>query len=460
MRAGIFRLLLCIFLAVLCLPAGCVIAPEADGGGTEVAAGAEAGGGDEARNGAPETDVFTLPGLGRAFIFATPDPVIYWNEQPEGCKVQAQAALTESFEKPDIVFDAETQGAFIKLELNMDESSALFLRARRLPPFGGAEDWTPVVRISYKPLVIRMKSLGGYEMAVFEVTNELAAELINRLLPGGELIASADMIQGKDGTPYLGFGELNYGFQFGLDLRAGGPGEFVLEPRAERGEHPVVGFSWYGAAFICDSLSRMFGFKPAYTHIQSGAAADIQADGFRLPREAEWEYAARGPDSHKYPGGAPALNSSAANFLRSGDPFETRGGNPSAAGGPTTPVDFYDGGQKKGYKTANGVSHAGLYDMLGNVWEWCDDYFEEESAAGKAVDEEQPDGDVPAGEAGRLRVVRGTAWNTHRADVSFASRGFYKAGGFSYSLGLRLARTPKPDPKAGPYPALQGEESH
>ncbi|MDR1625194.1 MAG: formylglycine-generating enzyme family protein [Spirochaetia bacterium] len=412
---------------VFSLLAGCPSSPSEAGpedGAAGLSAGGDAGAGGEGS--------FVLPGLGSDFVFAVSNPSIFWEPQPGGGEIQVQVSRSAEFAEGTILLDARTAASGLRLGLGLEESSAFFLRARPVGFFGG--DWGPAVRISYKPLDIAMRQVKDCEMAVYEMTNGLLAEIVNRLLPGGEISVSGGMLRGKDGTPYLGLGELNYGFQFGLELlqEEDRPGVYALAPKAGRGEHPAVGLSWYGAAFICDSLSRMFGYRPAYARIAPGVTADAEGGGFRMPAEAEWDYAARGPDAFAYPGGAKTLDPRSANYLRSGDPFESLGRDSVSAGGPTSPAGFYDGMEKDGYKTVNGVSPLGLHDMLGNVWEWCDDVF-----AGEG--ENAAEGEAPQ-DAGRFRVVRGGAWNTRRADLSLGSRGWYKAEGFSYSLGLRLAR--------------------
>jgi formylglycine-generating enzyme required for sulfatase activity len=432
------------FPAALLLPfsvffalGGCPSSPSAagPGEGAELSTAGQAG----------EEGAFVLPGLGRDFVFAVPNPFIFWDPRPGGGEIQVQVSRSAEFGEAAILLDARASGPAKRLSLNMDASSVFFLRARPVEFFGG--DWSPAVRISYRPLDIAMLPVKDYEMAVYEMTNGLLAELINRLIPGGELSVSGGIIRGKDGAPYLGLGELNYGFQFGLELLQDQdiPGAYTLAPKAGRENHPAVGLSWYGAAFICNSLSRMFGYRPAYASVAPGVTADAESGGFRMPTEAEWDYAARGPDAFVYPGGAKTLDPRAANYLRSGDPFEGSARAPDAAGGPVNPVNFYDGTEKNGYKTANGVSPLGLYDMLGNVWEWCDDIFVEQDGQPAGDPKTAGNGENAEGppvDSGRFRVVRGGAWNTRREDISLESRGRYKAEGLSYSLGLRLARRP------------------
>ncbi|TET38007.1 MAG: hypothetical protein E3J72_04270, partial [Planctomycetota bacterium] len=114
-------------------------------------------------------------------------------------------------------------------------------------------------------------------------------------------------------------------------------GEYIPLPGRE--DHPAVYVSWEAANAYCEFLCWITG------------------DTWRLPTEAEWEYAALGgQDGRLYPTGA-AIDGTMANFRDSGDPFEI--GNLSW----TTPV---------GYFNATGY---GLYDMAGNVWEWCLDYY-------------------------------------------------------------------------------------
>jgi len=148
-----------------------------------------------------------------------------------------------------------------------------------------------------------------------------------------------------------------------------------------KAQHPIVCVRWEGAALFCNWLSKSHGLLPCYNI--STWKCDFSKNGFRLPTEAEWEYAARGgkyPPYTVYTHGN-EVNKSIANLPNSGDPFET---------GPypwTTPVAFYDGklkrkadfnwpGKQISFQTGNGANGYGLYDMQGNVWEWVNDWYQ------------------------------------------------------------------------------------
>ena len=191
-----------------------------------------------------------------------------------------------------------------------------------------------------------------------------------------------------------------------------------------RGRMPVTSVSWFGAAAYANWLSLEDGYRPCYD--TATWSCDISSGGYRLPSEAEWEYAARGGQNspyYNYPWGNDA-DTTKANWPNSGDPYET---------GPaphTTPVGFYDGelhrksdfgwpGSQETYQTANGANGYGLYDMAGNVWQWCNDWYRTDyykvspslDPAGPQLSEASP---MPDGKF--YRVLRGGNWYNGEPD--------------------------------------------
>ena len=135
--------------------------------------------------------------------------------------------------------------------------------------------------------------------------------------------------------------------------------------------------------------------------------SDLTGKSFRLPTEAEWEYAARGGSKSKH-----YKYSGSNNF----NDVAWYSGN---SGGKTHPV--------KG-KAPNEL---GLYDMSGNVWEWCSDWYGSYSSSAQT----NPKG--PS--TGSLRVIRGGSWEDNAGRCRVSDRGSFDPAGLSYSCGFRLA---------------------
>ncbi|MEI6750372.1 MAG: DUF1566 domain-containing protein [Bacteroidales bacterium] len=226
-----------------------------------------------------------------------------------------------------------------------------------------------------------------------------------------------------------------------------------------RMNHPVVGVMWYGAAAFCNWLSLQNGLEECYN--LSTWVCDFTKSGYRLPTEAEWEYAGRGGQNnpyYNYPWGDDQ-DITKANWPQSGDPYET-GDYPL-----TTPVGFYDGslryksdynwpGSAASYQTSNSANAFGLYDMAGNVWEFVNDWYGQNYYSLSPFDNPKgPDAGFIMPDGKPYRGMRGGNWyngytttsvNDGHSRVSNRNPSYYRGPQDPnhpwYHIGFRIAR--------------------
>ncbi|MHC6202215.1 formylglycine-generating enzyme family protein [Breznakiellaceae bacterium SP9] len=174
---------------------------------------------------------------------------------------------------------------------------------------------------------------------------------------------------------------------------------------AQTKNSPVTCVSWNDAVNYCNWKSRQEGLAQAYSINGTEVSWDRSANGYRLPTEAEWEYACRAGTTTPY---------------SSGNSVDTAGWYSSNSGDTTHPV---------GTKQANVW---GLYDMHGNVWEWCWDWYGDYSSG------DQTD---PLGAAsGSYRVWRGGGWDSIATYLRSAYRHGDSPTGRGSGLGFRVVR--------------------
>jgi formylglycine-generating enzyme required for sulfatase activity len=184
--------------------------------------------------------------------------------------------------------------------------------------------------------------------------------------------------------------------------------------------HPVSNVSWYDGVLYCNARSRRDGYDPVYRYtVVKGAAGngcydlenlkiDLNRNGYHLPTEAQWEYACRAGTTTIYYWG-----------------------------------DEMNGDYAWWFENANDVTHPvgtkkpnawGLYDMIGNLWEWCNDWN------GREYYEKSPLKNPRGPKSGEYRSLRGGGCRNRAEELRLTLRGRLDPDDHGFSYGFRCAR--------------------
>ncbi len=194
---------------------------------------------------------------------------------------------------------------------------------------------------------------------------------------------------------------------------------------------PVENISWLDAVAFCNARSEKEGLTPAYTIDDQIVSWDRSANGYRLPTEAEWEYACRaGTTTPFYMENSPSAEE--ANYYGH-YPYEIEDNYFSQGNLQVQPGEYRQTTVAVG---SFSESPYGLYDMHGNVSEWVWDYYGEYPTDGQTD---------PAGPTtGTLRVYRGGGWNDFAKNMRSAYRATLEQNKGSFNIGIRLVRNATP----------------
>jgi formylglycine-generating enzyme required for sulfatase activity/chitodextrinase len=313
----------------------------------------------------------------------------------------------------------------------------------RVVALGCGNNTTSLIHVPSGVFVMGSNEIGGYAapehevtltndffLGDFPITNQQYLEAVQWAYDQGLVTATIISVSAY-GQQLLnlgsGFSEISFSndtFSLQMLLWDGGywgPGNAYPEGY-DPANHPVKEITWYGAVCYCDWLSMIEGLEPFYQGVwdQTAEHNPYNAEGYRLPTEAEWEYAARYNDDRIFPWGNEEPDCFNANFA-----FDYPEG---LCIGWTTPR----------FSHPDGVSELGLNDMAGNVWDWVGDWWGDYSS------DSQVDPLGPSYASNNGRSKRGGSFYYSSEYSRTVTRSNDLPYGTHYSIGFRIARTANP----------------
>lgn len=168
---------------------------------------------------------------------------------------------------------------------------------------------------------------------------------------------------------------------------------------------PVEMVSWFDAVAFCNELSTISGLTPIYDIVGQEVTSDVSRDGYRLPTEAEWELCCRGE----------------------------HGGDEHYA--PLDEIAWYStNADSHTHPVASLSPNRGVYDLLGNTWEWSNDWYQRGHPTSPQVDYSGPD-------SGFHRILRGGSWRDRAVCVTATYRHHESPSKRDSTIGFRIARS-------------------
>jgi len=277
--------------------------------------------------------------------------------------------------------------------------------------------------------------LDSFFMGKYEVTNRQYCDFLNSA-SGTGIYVNAGIVYGNgnnqaycDTSTSSSYSQIDYNDVSGtFSVRTKG------EPSRDMSDDPMVLVSWYGSAAYCNWKSDQEGDETCYD--LSSWDCDFSKKGYRLPTEAEWEYAARGGSPYyRFPWGDTITHSQAnyCSYWEEGSPVYSYDLSPTEGFHPDWNDGIFPYTSPAGSFSANSF---GLFDMAGNVWQWCNDWYNSTYYSTSPYD--NPQGPV----SGTFRVVRGGSWKYDASHCRVALRcssypiGRYGIFGFRVVLNL------------------------